>query len=586
MPTIHSKSSTPKTNVPKSNISKSLDSGALDSHTSDSPASDSPALDSQMSESSQQTNPKLHLISLGCTKNLVDSEVMLGRLQEYELTPHIAQADIIIINTCGFIQSAKQESIQTILNAAKQKSKNAILVVSGCLSERYQKELEEQMPEIDILIGVRDYDKIDTFLAQKGFAFATSAHTTKTKNTPAHISTNLSTNANNDRKAQGAHILQSLQPPNPQNLKTPPNSTTPQNLKSLQNPQSPISRNIAIKNFSTTNSSATNSTTKNFSTNNKVFLATESDKRVITGSSIHAYIKLSEGCNQSCSFCSIPSFKGKLQSRSIESILKEIELLSAQGFRDFSFIAQDSSSYLRDFGLKDGLSALIKAIDSQNIAKNARIHYLYPSTTSPKLIESIIDSPIIQNYFDMPIQHISDSMLKRMKRGGGKKDILQLIALMKQAPNAFLRSTFIIGHPGESEREFEELCDFVREGLFHQLNLFAFSSEEGTLADMMEDKIPAKTTNARLNTLNKSLKAQNKSQNTALKGQILEVILEGKSAISEFFYSARDRKWGVEIDGEILINDTHISNLTPGFYQAQITDYKQNLLFGTILKSL
>ena len=271
---------------------------------------------------------KLHLISLGCTKNLVDSEVMLGRLSTYENTQDVSEADVVIVNTCGFIEAAKQESIQTLLNALEVKKDGAILVASGCLSERYAKELKQEIPEIDIITGVGDYDKIDAMI---------------------------------EERKNGQKVCQSQ---------------------------------------------------------NGVFLADETTKRVISGSKIHAYIKLSEGCNQKCSFCAIPSFKGKLHSRTLESTLKEVQNLVKQGFRDFSFISQDSSSYMRDLGVKDGLVELIKGIDTlvENglELRSARILYLYPSTTSKELIQAICDSKVFVNYFDMPLQHTSSSVLKAM----------------------------------------------------------------------------------------------------------------------------------------------------------------------------
>lgn len=467
--------------------------------------------------------PLLHLISLGCTKNLVDSEVMLGRLSACEISDEIAQADVIIINTCGFIHAAKQESIQTILEAANARKNGALLVVSGCLSERYAKELEQEIPEIDLIIGVRDYAKIDTLLEQKGFVL-------------------------------------------PRFYTTPSAPDRPK--------QVPLESKI-------------------LSSSDKVFLADEKHKRVIANSRLHAYIKLAEGCNQRCSFCAIPSFKGKLQSRSIESILQEVENLSKEGFVDFSFIAQDSSSYLRDQGQSEGLTQLIKALDAQNLAKNARIHYLYPTTTSPKLIEAMIDSPIVQNYFDMPIQHIANSMLKRMRRNHTSAQVLELLNLMKSAPNAFLRSTFIVGHPGESEREFEELREFLAQGVFDRVNLFAFSSEEGTLAHTMSGTIPTKVINARLAILQKLLVKQTKERAKALQGTKMQAFIESKSAVSEYFYSARDRRWGLEIDGEILINEIALdsspvdsSALASGLYEVQITQTKDTMLLGSVVRSL
>lgn len=437
----------------------------------------------------------LHLISLGCTKNLVDSEVMLGRLRSYALTPTLKDADIIIINTCGFIESAKQESIQTILHASLERKKGAILVVSGCLSERYADELRAEIPEIDIITGVGDYDKIDLMV---------------------------------------------------------------QELKSMRSKQ--------------------------------VFLADENKERVIIGSNFHAYIKLSEGCNQTCSFCAIPSFKGKLHSRTLDSTLKELQNLYARGFRDFSFIAQDSSSYMRDLGQKNGLVELIKAIDSLRLPISCKILYLYPTTTTLELIDTIAQSTCFLPYFDMPIQHIADSMLKRMKRGANKLKHLEILNAMRAVQNSFVRTSFVIGHPGESEEEFEELCEFVQAFNFDRINLFAYSPQEGTSAFAMPDRISTKLTNARINKLNKIIKAQQKAHFQNLIGQKREIIIEGKSEMSEYFYKARLKLWGKDIDGEILINDSELYDkqgqmlpLSEGYYTALLTEYKDGFLFGKVI---
>ena len=524
-----------------------------------------------LGQNPQQNPKKLHLISLGCTKNLVDSEVMLGRLSELTLSDEVSEADVIIVNTCGFIHSAKQESIGEILRVAGEKKEGAILVVSGCLSERYAKELESDMPEIDIIIGVRDYDKIDSLLAKKGFFGAVprlpnpptlASHTNATNSTSRAKSTN-------SAKSPITSITQN--PLSQTLLQSPQKSTTKSNASQIPTNRQNLGKNI---------------TSKNLASQDEVFLSDENSKRVISNSAIHAYIKLSEGCNQSCSFCSIPSFKGRLRSRSIASVLAEVENLAQKGYKDFSFIAQDSSSYLLDFGVRDGLVALIKALDSSGAAKSSRIHYLYPTTTSYKLIEAIASSPSVQNYFDMPIQHIDDKMLKLMKRGAGEKKLREMLNLMRSLPNAFLRSTIIIGHPCEGEEEFGKLADFLGEGIFDRLNLFAFSSEEGTLAHTMSPKVPTKVVNARLSALNKILKSQDKIRYRALKGAQIPVIVEGRASISEHFYHARDIRWGLEIDGEILINDSEIEDISVGYYEAKITEYKNGLLFGKILSKL
>ncbi|PAF52302.1 30S ribosomal protein S12 methylthiotransferase RimO [Helicobacter sp. 13S00477-4] len=435
----------------------------------------------------------IYFISLGCTKNLVDSEVMLGKLRDYKITDSLELADVILINTCGFVQSAKEESIQTILQASAARKKGALLVVSGCLSQRYKEELKNLIPEIDIITGVGDYDKIDLMVSQ--------------------------------RRGQ-------------------------------------ISDNV--------------------------YLVDENINRVITGSKIHAYIKISEGCNQNCSFCAIPSFKGRLQSRSIDSVLREIERLSAEGFLDFTLIAQDSSSYLRDKQNDKGLIELIGAIDEQNLAKSARILYLYPSTTTLELIAKIADSKIFQNYFDMPIQHISDTMLKKMKRGVNKAKHIELLEAMRKVKGSFVRSTVIVGHPQESEEEFYELYEFLKNFVFDRLNIFAFSSEEGTFADKMEGKIQTKIINKRINMINKIILNQQKKLQKEMISNIYPILLEGKSQVSEYLYSARDIRWAPEVDGEILINDSELDDLSlkSGYYDAMLSEAKDGFIFGKVIRKL
>lgn len=432
---------------------------------------------------------QLHLISLGCTKNLVDSEVMLGKLATYDITQDLGAADVIIVNTCGFIESAKQESIATILEASANRKEGALLVVSGCLSERYYDELREQIPEIDIITGVGDYDKIDEM------------------------------------------------------------------IESRQSRHSP-----------------------------RVFLADELSERVITNSSFHSYIKLSEGCNQKCSFCAIPSFKGRLHSRTLDSVIKELEILYSKGFRDFSFIAQDSSSFLRDKGVRDGLIQLIRRIDSLQLPITARLLYLYPSTTSLELIESIANSRAFLPYFDMPIQHITDSMLKIMNRGTNRATHEKLIESMDKIKGRFMRTSLIIGHPGESEEDFRQLCAFVEQSPFDRINLFEYSPQEGT-ASFTLPKIESKVITKRIRTLNAIIQAKQKASLDSLLGQNLEVIVEGVSEVSEYFYSARARLWAREIDGEILINDIadSLGDIEPKAYLCEVTQIKDDFVFGKLI---
>nr|WP_321267915.1 30S ribosomal protein S12 methylthiotransferase RimO [uncultured Sulfurimonas sp.] len=433
-------------------------------------------------------NNKLHIVSLGCTKNLVDTEVMMGKLQNFTLTDIESEADVIIVNTCGFIDAAKEESVNTVLSLHDARKEDSVLVMAGCLSERYKEELAAQMPEVDIFTGVGDYDHIDELLAQKKSRFS-----------------------------------------------------------------------------------------------DEVFLI-DGCERVVTGSTYHAYIKLSEGCNQTCSFCAIPSFKGKLKSRSLDSIAKEVEGLVAKGYYDFSFVSQDSSSYMRDQNVKDGLSLLIQRIELIEGVKSARILYLYPSTTTIALLKNIAKSKIFHNYFDMPIQHINDEMLRIMKRGFGKEKTIELLDFMKNLPNSFLRTSFIVGHPNETQEMFEEMMEFASSYGFDRINVFSYSDEETTPAHDMKNKIPAKVIASRAQTLGDIASECTKKSLEAEIGKDIELIIDGESDEHEYLLSARKLLWAPEIDGEIYVNDrTKDEELEFGkIYKAKVTDIVGNILTATV----
>lgn len=433
--------------------------------------------------------PNLYLVSLGCNKNLVDSEIMLGRLSSYDIVDDPKNADVMIVNTCGFIESAKEESIRAILELASYKKENSVLVVTGCLMQRYRDELMRELPEVDIFSGVGDYAKIDELILKK---------------------------------------------------------------QSLFSPE--------------------------------IYLQKSNTKRIITGSSYHAYIKIAEGCNQKCSFCAIPSFKGKLQSRSIESIADEVKALIKDGFSDFSFIAQDTSSFLRDFGIESGLINLIDEIEKIDGVKAARILYLYPTTASLSLIERIIASPKFVNYFDMPIQHINDDMLKIMRRGSSKERLKELLTKMRNAKDSFLRTGVIVGHPGETDDRFDELCEFLSEFKFDRISAFAYSKEEDTLAYEMEQVSP-KIITKRLNKIEKIIKKSIDESFKNLLNKTIKVQINGISSEGEMFFGAKSIVWDREIDGEILINDTQIKDPKVGeIYDCLITDFHGDKLLGTIIE--
>ncbi|MBE3608904.1 30S ribosomal protein S12 methylthiotransferase RimO [Campylobacter californiensis] len=431
---------------------------------------------------------KLYLISLGCNKNLVDSEIMLGRLRNFELTNEISDADVIIVNTCGFIASAKEESVRTILEMAEAKKQGATLVVTGCLMQRYREELMRELPEVDLFTGVGDYDKIDEIILKK------------------------------------------------QNLFSP-----------------------------------------------DVYLQSN-EERIITGSNYHAYIKIAEGCNQKCSFCAIPTFKGKLKSRSLENIIDEVKRLVQKGYYDFSFLSQDSSSWMRDNGVSDGLISLIDEVEKINGVKSARILYLYPSTTTMALIDRIVASPVFHNYFDMPIQHISDKMLRVMKRGSNEAKVREILSAMRSAPNSFLRTGVIVGHPGESDEDFDSLCKFLEEFKFDRISAFAYSREEDTAAFDME-QIPTKIISKRLSKIEKVIK---KTLDDSFRSQIgREIIasIEGESSEGEMFFGGKMDIWDKDIDGEILINESDERELEVGArYLCEVTDSVDNKLIARVIK--
>jgi ribosomal protein S12 methylthiotransferase RimO len=428
------------------------------------------------------------MVSLGCTKNLVDSEVMLGRLSEYEITDEADEADVIIVNTCGFIEAAKEESIHTVLTLHENRKKESLLVMSGCLTERYKEELQESMPEIDIFTGVGDYEQIDRLIAKKQSSFSP-----------------------------------------------------------------------------------------------EVYLANENSPRVITGSNYHAYIKIAEGCNQQCSFCAIPGFKGKLHSRSLASIEKEVRRLAEQGYYDFSFISQDSSSYGRDMGLSDGLIDLIRTVEGIEGVRSARILYLYPSTTTFALIDAIAESPLFQTYYDMPIQHIDDRLLKTMRRGFGERQTVELLEYMKSKPDAFLRTSVIVGHPGESEESFEKLCDFMEGFGFDRFNTFRYSNEEETAAYTME-QLPDALIDERAERMGAIAQRSMIASLEKMLDTETTLVIDGESDEHEYLLSARPLHWAVEIDGEVLVNDTNDLPVAYGkCYRAKITELAGDTLLATLM---
>lgn len=433
-------------------------------------------------------NNKLFLISLGCNKNLVDSEVMLGKLKKYTMCDEANEADVLIVNTCGFISSAKEESLDAIMQIHSKRKKDSILVVVGCLTERYKEKLIKELPEVDLFCGVGDYDKIDEVITKRENRFSSST-----------------------------------------------------------------------------------------------FLI-DDEERVISNSNYHAYVKISEGCNQSCSFCAIPTFKGKLHSREIASVVKEVTKLAKRGYFDFTFLSQDSSSYLRDKGIKkDGLIKLIDAIEKISGVKSARILYLYPSSMTFELIDRINESKIFHNYFDIPLQHINDRLLKNMKRGFDKEKTLALLDYIIKLDNYFLRSGFIVGYPTESLDEFKELMNFIKTYPFDRITIFSYSREEGTSAYNME-QVEAEQIESRTTVLEDLIDKKMAEVMEKEVGTVCDVVIEGYYE-HKYLLSAKKLLWDRDIDGQIIINDKEVKKIVFGkIYKAKITEVVDGNLLATILK--
>ena len=424
----------------------------------------------------------LNLISLGCAKNLVDSEILLGGLDKTNvtITKDPEKADTIVVNTCGFLDIAREESVDTILQAAEMKRTGSLkeLVVMGCLSERYPQELKKEIPEVDRIFGSNDHQQIVSFLTGKEFA----------KDDPL--------------------FFRSLMTPNH-----------------------------------------------------------------------YAYIKIAEGCDNGCSFCSIPIMRGLQKSRTISSIMDEAERLAENGTKELLVIAQDSTSYGWDLEKKVYLSDLLKELNTINGIEWIRVHYAHPAHLSQRIINAIADCDKVCNYLDMPIQHASDDMLKTMRRGLGQDGIKNRISRLRKAvPNIALRTTLIVGHPGETEDDYHQLKDFVEETRFDRLGIFTYSEEEGTLAADLKDDIPREVKDSRKNEILELQHEISLEKNESFIGKRLKVIVDESQGDVSVGRSEYDSP---EIDNIIHIK----TNSEVGvFHDVQILEANEYELIGEIIK--
>jgi len=442
---------------------------------------------------------KIHFVSLGCPKNRVDTEVMVGvalggDAGDFELTTEADEAEVIVVNTCGFIGEAKKESIDTIFEMAELKKLGTCkkLVVTGCLSQRYPTELGTQMPEVDHFLGSSDMLKLAKVLEGKA-----------------------------DRMLVG-------------------------------NPADWVIR--------------------------------ASDPRVVTGNPASAYVKIAEGCNRTCSFCTIPQFRGKQRSRTTDDVVREVEQLVAQGVREVNLISQDTIAYGRDHTKEDrkSLAEMLARVADVKGLSWARVFYLYPEKIDDALIELLANHPRVVPYVDMPLQHASDAMLKRMRRGHGKDRQKRVVERMRASiPGLVFRTAFIVGHPGETDADFAELCEFVEWARFEHVGVFKYSDEESARSNELDGKVKAVVASNRWRKLMGLQRKIARAKNKLLVGKELEVLVEGPSEEHDLVMMGRHRGQAPDIDGQVYLSGGEV--LAGQMRRVRITQAADYDLVGDVI---
>ncbi len=441
---------------------------------------------------------KVSLVSLGCPKNLVDAEVMLGHLpaNRFEIVTEEAAADIIVVNTCSFIQDAKEESVETILEVAdhKKTGRCKLLVVSGCMPQRYRDELTKELPEVDLFIGTGDAPRIVELL---------------------------------DAALKSEGQLQAIGLPE--------------------------------------------------------FLYDHTTPRVQSSPFYSTYVKIADGCGNACSYCVIPQLRGALRSRSIDSVVAEVERLVAQGVKEINLIAQDITAYGQD--REDGarIEPLLRELVKIDGLQWLRLLYAYPDGISDELIELIAGEEKICNYLDVPLQHIDDQILAMMNRRVDEASIRSLLErLRSRIPELTLRTSFIVGFPGETEEQFARLLAFVNEGHFERVGVFRYSREEGTAAAGLPAQIPERTKKSRLQKLMKAQSRVSFRKNRALVGRNEAVLVEGYSEETELLLKGRSVRQAPDVDGQVYITagQAQVGDIV----ELRITDSSEYDLIGEILE--
>jgi ribosomal protein S12 methylthiotransferase len=515
-----------------------------------------PTLEIPAAEPEQKARPKVGFVSLGCPKNLVDSEVMMGLLHRggAELTPRAEDAEILVVNTCSFIDSAKQESVDTILEMVQHKIGNGgkaqKLIVAGCLVERYRDEIRKNIPEVDAVVGTGELEAI---LEAAGL----------NRPTPAESSSPFAilTTAQIERHASAV------------NQHSRPEGTGDQIVNETTSRPEGDAREQAGRFSRETWDGATAALPS--------YLYSDETPRILTTPRASAYIKIAEGCDHPCSFCIIPQLRGKFRSRPLASIVAEAKSLIAQGVREITLIGQDTTCYGEDLpqneatGKRPELADLLDALAPLPGLKWLRFLYAYPNKITTRLLESIAKHDNVAKYLDVPLQHASANVLRRMKRGGSGDRFLQIIDKARSiVPGLVLRTSFIVGFPGETEADFEELMSFIQAAQIDWLGVFSYSDEEGAGAFDLDQKVPKRTIESRRRKL---MRLQQKISRKARKqwvGRELDILVEGESEETELLWQGRSLDQAPEIDGKVLINDFGPHEvLVPGtFYRAEITE--------------
>ncbi len=489
---------------------------------------------------------KVGFVSLGCPKNLVDSEVMMGMLQSggARITVRAEEADVIVVNTCSFIDTAKQESVDTILEMARHKvtGRAKKLVVAGCLVERYRNEIQKNIPEVDAVVGTGELESI---LAAAGIAPASAS---AEDHSPFVILNSTSAS---------------------QALKSGVQSRPEGELRQAQGRFSRQEWDGAIADLPN-------------------YLYDETTPRILATPKASAYIKIAEGCDHPCGFCIIPQLRGKFRSRHFESVIAEAQRLADSGVREITLIGQDTTCYGEDLGLKDGLALLLERLAQIENLRWVRFLYAYPNKITGKLLETIAAHEKICPYIDVPLQHASASVLKRMKRGAGAGIFLKSIEKMRHAiPNLTLRTSFIVGFPGETQQDFDELCEFVKAAQFDWLGVFSYSDEEGSQAYQLENKVAPREIERRRKKLMQIQRQISKRNKAKLVGRQFDVLALGPSEETELLWEGRTEMHAPEIDGKLFINDfgEHEELVAGTFYRCEITEAHDYDLVAKIIDS-